>query len=176
MKVIITSKNVKTNDFMKDTVEKKFEKLGKYFSDDIVANVMLSSENKMEKMEATIKTKSMVFRAESKGEDIYTCIDKVVDKLATQMSRFKSKLVKKHKGQQGIKFEQWPESTADTVEEINVVKKKKFSLEAFTTEEAIVRMELIGHNFFMFVNEETDAVNVVYKREDGGYGLLEGEY
>lgn len=177
MKVIITSKNIKTNDYMKDTVEKKMQKLGKYFSDDISVNVMLSSEKNLEKVEATIKAKGMVFRAESKSEDIYSSIDKVVDKLASQMSRFKNKLVKKHKGQTGIKFEEWPEppavEAAAAEEELNVVRTKKLELEPLAVDDAIMQMELVGHNFYVFLNEATKAVNVVYKRENGDYGLLE---
>lgn len=176
MKVIITSKNIKTNDYMKDTVEKKMQKLSKYFSDDISVNVMLSSEKNLEKVEATIKAKGMVFRAESKSEDIYSSIDKVVDKLASQMSRFKSKLVKKHKGQLGIKFEEWPEPPAAEAEELNVVRTKKLELVPLTVDDAIMQMELVGHNFYVFVNDETKAVNVVYKREEGDYGLLETTY
>lgn len=179
MKVIITSKNIKTNDYMKDTVEKKMQKLSKYFSDDISVNVMLSSEKNLEKVEATIKAKGMVFRAESKSEDIYSSIDKVVDKLASQMSRFKSKLVKKHKGQPGIKFEEWPEPSAAEAaeaEELNVVRTKKLELVPLTVDDAIMQMELVGHNFYVFVNDETKAVNVVYKREEGDYGLLETTY
>ena len=179
MKVIITSKNVKVNDYLKDTIEKKMQKLGKYFTEDIDVNVRLSAERTWEKMEATIRVRNMVFRAEAKGEKVYDCIEKVVDKLATQMSRFKSRLVKKHKGQPGIKFEEWPEPVVQNeaaAEEIKIVKSKKFAIEALTPEEAIVQMELVGHNFYMFVNSETKAVNVVYKREGDAYGLLEADY
>lgn len=179
MKVIITSKNIKTNEHLKDTVEKKMQKLDKYFSDDISANVMLSSEKQWEKMEATIKVRGMVFRAESRDEDVYSSIDKVVDKLAAQMSRFKSKLVKKHRGQMGIKFEEWPElPEADNTydEELKIVKRKQFAIEPLSIDEAIVRMELVGHSFYVFMNNETNAVNVVYKRDGGDYGLLETTY
>lgn len=180
MKVIITTKNVKANEHLKETIEKKMQKLSKYFSDDIDVNVMLSAENKMEKMEATIRVRNMVFRAEGKADSVYNCVDKVVDKLATQMSRFKNKLIKKHKGQPGLKLEDWPEPVlADDVkpaEELKVVKKKKFELEPMSVDEAVVQMELVGHTFFVFLNSETDAVNVVYKREDGDYGILETKY
>lgn len=180
MKVIITSKNVKANEHLKDTIEKKMEKLGKYFSDDISVNVMLSAENKGEKMEATIRVRNMIFRAESKADSVYNCVDKVVDKLATQMSRFKNKLIKKHKGQQGLKLEEWPEPVvaADVKpeEELEVVKRKEFDLEPMSVDEAVVQMGLIDHSFFVFMNNETDTVNVVYKREDGDYGLLVPKY
>lgn len=176
MKVIITSKNVKTNDYLKDTIEKKLQKLSKYFSDDIDVNVRLSAEKTWEKMEATIRVRNMVFRAESKGEDVYGCIDKVVDKLASQMSRFKNKLIKKHKGQPGLKFEEWPEPAETPESETKIVRTKQFKLEELTPDEATVQMELVGHSFFLFVNADTKAVNVVYKREDGDYGLLEAQY
>ena len=176
MKVIITSKNVKLNDYLKDTIEKKMQKLDKYFADDIDVNVRLSAERTWEKMEATIRVKGTVFRAEAKGEKVYDCIEKVVDKLATQMSRFKNRLVKKHKGQPGLKFEDLPVEAQEAADEIKIVKDKKFAIEALTPEEAIVQMELIGHTFFLFVNSETNAVNVVYKREGGDYGLLEADY
>ena len=178
MKFIITSKNVKVRYYLKETIEKKFQKLDKYFADDIDVNVRLSAEKNWEKMEATIRIKGTVFRAEAKGDAAYDCIEKVVDKLATQMSRFKDRLVKKHKGQPGLKFEEWPEvaEQQDAAPEIKIVKDKKFNIEALTPEEAIVQMELIGHNFFMFINSETKAVNVVYKRDGGDYGLLEATY
>lgn len=177
MKVIITSKNIKLNDYLKDTIEKKMQKLDKYFADDIDVNVRLSAERTWEKMEATIRVKGTVFRAEAKGEKVYDCIEKVVEKLATQMSRFKDRLVKKHKGQPGLKFEELPVmETEEVADEIKIVKDKKFTIEALTPEEAIVQMELIGHTFFLFINSETKAVNVVYKRESGDYGLLEADY
>jgi putative sigma-54 modulation protein len=177
MKVIITSKNVKMSDYLKDTIEKKFEKLDKYFSDDVVVNVVLTGEKKSEKMEATIVVNSTVFRAEYRDEEVYSCIEKVVDKLAKQMSRFKDKLVKKHKGHPGIKFEELVapvvDEPAEEPEELKVVKSKKLELVPLTVEEAIVEMELVGHNFYVFKNSENNAVNVVYKRENEDYGLLE---
>ncbi|MEG0291566.1 MAG: ribosome-associated translation inhibitor RaiA [Anaerovoracaceae bacterium] len=177
MKVILTSKNIKTNDYLKDTIEKKMQKLGKYFSDDIGVNVMLSAEKKMEKIEATIKVRGMIFRAESKSEDIYESIDKVVDKLSTQMSRFKSKLQKKHRDNKDMVFAEWPEPEVnETDEEIKVVKKKKFELTPMTVEEAILQMEMLEHRFYVFMNMESQSVNVVYKRDNDAYGLLETEY
>lgn len=176
MKVIITSKNIKTNAYLKETIEKKMQKLGKYFSDDIGINIMLSAEKKMEKIEATIKARGMIFRAESKSEDIYESLDKVVDKLSTQMSRFKSKLQKKHKGSKDLIFEEWPEPAEEIVEDIQIVKKKKFDLLPMTEEEAILQMELLEHNFYVFMDMETRSVNVVYKRDGDAYGLLETSY
>ena len=174
MKVIITTKNVNASDYLKDTIEKKLEKLTKYFSDDIGVNVMLSEERSKKKIEATIKARDMIFRAEDKSDQFYDGIDNIVDKLSSQMSRFKKKLQKKHKDHKEFMFEAWPE--AEEEEELNVIKKKKFELEPMTVDEAVLQMEMLEHNFFVFLNMETDSVNVVYKRNDNDYGLLETTY
>ncbi len=173
MKVMITSKKFNTTQHLKDTIEKKFEKLGKYFSDDIVANVMVSSEKDRETMEATINVRGMIFRAESTGGDIYEGVDKVVERLSTQMSRFKSKLQRKHKDNKAFNFMDIPDAEDP---EIRVVRTKKFELVPMTVEEAIVNMEMLQHAFYVFLNMETDSVNVVYKRKNNDYGLLETTY
>ena len=163
MKVVITGKNVKADEKLKELIQKKLGKLGKYFSDDIAANVMLTEERGRTKIETTIKAKGMIFRAEDTSGDFYTGIDNVVDKLSSQMSRFKSKIQKKHRDSKEFSFSEWPE-----VEEskASLVKTKKFQLEPMSSEEAMVQMELLHHKFFVFLNMETDSVNVVYKRNE----------
>ena len=175
MKVIITSKNFNASDHLKDTIEKKIEKLGKYFSNDIVVNVMLSTERGKHKIEATINARGMIFRAEDVTTDAYEGVDKVVDKLSSQMSRFKTKLQKKYKDNKEFMFTDVPE-LVEGPEEMKVVKTKKFDLQPMSVDEAIMQMELVGHNFFVFMNMETDSVNVVYKRKNDDYGLLETTY
>ncbi len=176
MKVTIISKNFNASDQLKETLEKKFIKLDKYFSKDTVANIMLSNEKgNRQKLEATINAGGMIFRAEEVNSDIYFCMDKVLDRLSSQMSRFKTKIEKKHKGQKEILLEELPD--AEELEEtMSVVKTKRFRINPMNTEEAIMQMELLEHNFFVFLNEEADGVNVVYKRKDGSYGLLHPEY
>ncbi|MBR0126659.1 MAG: ribosome-associated translation inhibitor RaiA [Firmicutes bacterium] len=175
MKTIITGKNYTPSDKLKDIIEKKFAKLDKYFSDDITANVVTIKEKGGYKVEATINTKGNIFRAETKSSDPYDCVDRCIEKLSTQMSKFKSKLQKKYKGQKDFGFETLPEYD-EAPEEINVVRVKKFQLEPMTQEEAIMQMEMLNHSFFVYLNMETDSVNVVYKRNDGGYGILETTY
>jgi len=175
MKVVITSKNFNASDHLKETIEKKFEKLGKYFSNDIVANVIISMERGKQKMEATINARGMIFRAEEGSTDVYDGIDRIVEKLSSQMSRFKAKLQKKHKDNKELLFADIPEHD-DAGEEIKVVKTKNFVLTPMTTEEAILQMELLQHSFFVFLNMETGGVNVVYKRNNNDYGLLETTY
>ena len=175
MKVIITCKNFSASDHLKGIIESKFKKLNKYFSNDIVANVMISAERGKQKIEATINAKGMIFRAEENSAEIYDSIDRILEKLSSQMSRFKTKLQKKHKDNKDLIFSGIPE-TSDEPEEFKVVKTKKFDLVPMTTEEAIIQMELLQHTFFVFLNTETDNINVVYKRNTDDYGLLETSY
>ena len=175
MKTIITGKNYTPSDKLKETIEKKFRKLDKYFSDEITGNVMAVKEKAGYKVEATIKTKGNIFRAEVKADDPYDCVDRCVEKLSNQMSRFKTKLQKKYKGQKDFGFEELPEYEEE-MEEIKVVRTKKFQLEPMTADEAIMQMEMLNHEFFVYLNMETDSVNVAYKRKDGDYGILETSY
>ncbi|MBR3705979.1 MAG: ribosome-associated translation inhibitor RaiA, partial [Firmicutes bacterium] len=154
-------------------IDKKFEKLGKYFADDIQAKVVIHPEKAKVKMEATIATKGTIFRAENVSQDVFDCIDIVSEKLMTQMSKYKGKLMKKQTAKESIKFEMIPE--AEVQEESKVVKTKKFQLTPMTVDDAVLQMEMLQHTFYVFINIETDAVNVVYKRNDNDYGLLETE-
>lgn len=176
MKVIISSKNFSASEHLKDTIESKFQKLGKYFSNDIAATVTLTAEKGRQKMEATINAKGTIFRAEEVTSDMYVGLDGIVDKLSSQMSRFKTKLQKKHKDHKEFVFEELPElSTPDSLE-AQIVRKKNFDLIPMTSEEAVMQMELLEHNFYIFMNMESESVAVVYKRKDGSYGLLEPNY
>lgn len=176
MKVIITSKNFNASDHLKETIESKFEKLGKYFSKEIVANVTLTMEKGRQKIEATINAKGTIFRAEEVNNDVYTGVDRVVDKLASQMSRFKTKLQRKHKDHKEFIFADLPEASLPEPGANEVVRRKKFDLIPMSVDEAIMQMELVEHTFYVFLNMETDTVAVIYKRKDGNYGLLEPNY
>ena len=176
MKVIITSKNMNASDHLKQTIESKLDRLGKYFSNEIAANVTLTMEKGRQKIEATINAKGTIFRAEETTNDIYNGVDRVVEKLSSQMSRFKTKLQRKHKDHKDVQFGELPEASGEEIEEIRVVRKKQFDLKPMTADEAIMQMELLEHTFFVFLNSETDTVNVVYKRKDNDYGLLETRY
>ena len=174
MKIIVTGKNINVSDKIQTAIEKKFEKLGKYFADDIKANVVIHPEKSKVKMEATIATKGAIFRAEDVSQDIFDCIDIVADKLSSQMSKYKGKMLRKNKSNESVRFEMIPE-TAEP-EEGKVVKTKRFELTPMTVDEAILQMELLQHNFFVFLNVETDSVSVVYKRQDKDYGVLNTVY
>ena len=120
MKIIVTGKNINVSDKIQTAIEKKFEKLGKYFADDIKANVVIHPEKAKVKMEATIATKGAIFRAEDVSQDIFDCIDIVADKLSSQMSKYKGKMLRKNKSNESVRFEMIPE-TAEP-EEGKVVK------------------------------------------------------
>ena len=172
MKVIITSKNFTPSENFKNKAEVKMSKLDKFFSKETVANVRISGEpNNKIKLESTINAGGLIFRAEDTNTDVYYCLDNVLDKLSSQMSRFKKKLVRKHRDQKEVMLAELPD-TEDAVEEVSDVKTKTFKLNPMTTDEAVLQMELLGHSFFIFRDAESDSVNVVYKRDDGSYGLL----
>ena len=174
MKIIVTGKNITISEKIQDAIDKKFEKIGKFFADDIQAKVVIHPETAKVKMEATITTKGTIFRAENVSQDVFDCIDIVSEKLLTQMSKYKGKLMKKQTSKESIKFEMIPEAV-EPAEESKVVKTKKFPLTPMTVDDAILQMEMLQHAFYVFTNVETDAVNVVYKRNDSDYGLLETE-
>ncbi|MDR3364580.1 MAG: ribosome-associated translation inhibitor RaiA [Clostridiales Family XIII bacterium] len=174
MKIIITVKNIKANDHLRNTIKTKLSKLDKYFSSDIETAVTLSMEKDRQKIEATINAAGAVFRAEETTQDIYTGIDRIADKLSSQMSKFKRKIAKRHKDNKSIRFEDIPDSleAADTAT-FEIVRRKTYELMPMTPEEAILQMELLSHSFFIFLDMERDAASVVYRRNDGKYGLLE---
>lgn len=174
MKIIVTGKNIAISEKIQDAIDKKFEKLGKYFADDIQAKVIIHPEKSKVKMEATIVTKGTIFRAEDVSQDVFDCIDIVAEKLLKQMTKYKGKLMKRNKSKESVRFEMLPEiEAAEAADDGELVKTKKFDLTPMTTEEAIMQMEMLQHNFFVFLDGETDNVNVVYKRNDNDYGLLE---
>ncbi len=178
MKITITGRNFKTYPKLNDHIEKKLENLlGKYFTDDITGNVVLSREREKDKIEVTINAKGALFRAEEVTDDIYEGVDLVVDKLANQMTKFKGKLQKKYQDNKALKFEFLPdeEEDEDEVEE-TVVRTKSFDLRPMDVDEAILEMEMLQHDFFVFMNMDTGKVNVVYRRKGQNYGLLEPRY
>ncbi|MDR1496297.1 MAG: ribosome-associated translation inhibitor RaiA [Clostridiales Family XIII bacterium] len=175
MNVKISSKNLKASDYLLDIIESKFQKLDKYFRSDTEARVTLSLEKGRQGIEATINAKGVVFRAEDNSTDVYAGIDKVVDRLAGQIAKYKKKLVKKHKDKGILNFDGIPDVETTEDETLVIARRKKFLLHPMSPDEAILQMELLGHTFFVFLNMETSNIGVVYKRNDGTYGLLETE-
>lgn len=177
MKIKMTGKNLEITDALRDVTEKKLIKLDKYFEDDIVADVTFSVERNWKIIEITINLPGTILRAEETTDDMYASIDKAVDVLERQIRKHKTKLQKKTQTGESIRFENielLPKE--ERGKEPKIVKTKKFAMKPMDAEEAVLQMELLRHNFFMFMNAETDEVNVVYKRKDGNYGLIEPEF
>ena len=174
MKTNISSKNYPMSDKLSYYSEAKLEKLEKYFHEDVVANVVVSKLKETPKIEATINAKQTVFRAEMANDSIYDAVDMVTDKLANQMSKLKGKLEARYKENKALKLEFIPEPDEDEFEEeLNIVRRKQIELTPMVADEAILQMEMLGHDFFVFLDMETNAVSVVYKRKGNAYGIIE---
>ncbi|MDN4492229.1 ribosome hibernation-promoting factor, HPF/YfiA family [Ureibacillus aquaedulcis] len=177
----IRGENIEVTPAIREYVENKIEKIERYFSEgvDANANVNLKVYNgKQTKVEVTIPLKNLTLRAEERHDDMYAAIDLIVDKLERQIRKHKTKVNRKFRESTGIYFAQeaMNGSAATTTledEEFTVVRTKQFDLKPMDQEEAILQMNLLGHDFFVYTDSESDATNIVYKRRDGKYGLIE---
>lgn len=179
MKIEIRGKNIALTDALKEHATKRLSKLEKYIDDLRVAQVALSVEGEGHKVEVTIPLNGVILRGEECSEDMYTSIDMVVDKLEKQIEKYKTRLYRSYRGA-GLKQAATDGIQRDTAvkdsDEFNIVRTKRFALKPMDEEEAIMQMNLLGHNFFVFFNAKTEEVNVVYKRLDGNYGLIEPDF
>ena len=174
MKVKVSGKNLEITDALRDNVIAKLEKFGKYFKEDTEAQATLSVEKNRQIIEITIPINGSILRVEEATDDMYASVDKALDKLNKQILKHKTKLEKRYKGHDTIRFEYIPDlEEHDKYNQPSIVKTKRFAFKPMDTEEAILQMELLGHSFFVYMNADTDDVNVVYKRKDGNYGLIE---
>lgn len=173
MKIQITAKNYDMGEKLHGYIETKLNKLEKYFNEDVTANVVVSKLKDMPKIETTIKAKDAVFRAEIANDSIYDAVDITAERLQSQMSKLKGKLESRYKENKALKFEFIPEFEDELEEdELVIARTKNLELEPMVAEEAILQMEMLGHDFFVFLDMDTDAVSVVYKRKGNAYGLL----
>ena len=176
MKITYTARKVNLRDNFKERVEKKLSKFKKIFSEDAVANVVVTLEKNRQTVEITIRDNRMVYRAESTQSEMNDALDRVIDILTRQIRKNKTRLEKRIKtgGSLDALTAELPAQEAEEPEDdYKVVRKKQILIKPISVEEAILEMNMISHDFFMFINAETDEVNVVYKRENGDYGLLE---
>ncbi|MGL4656282.1 MAG: ribosome hibernation-promoting factor, HPF/YfiA family [Sarcina sp.] len=172
MKVKIHARNIKLTEALKDTVEKKVLKLEKYFIEDIEAKVTLSVQKNRQIVEVLIPFNGMCVRAEEATEDMYKSIDLVEEKLERQIVKYKKKL--KRDEYSSVRYPEFDHTEYKVQEEESkIVKVKRIDLKPMDEEEAVLQMELIGHNFFVYRDGETNETKVVYKRKDGHYGLIE---
>ncbi|VYU21473.1 ribosome-associated translation inhibitor RaiA [Clostridium tertium] len=177
MKVSVIAKNTTATPALKDMVEKKLSKVEKYFNPEVEVKTTLSVQKNKQRVEITIPFNGVVLRAEEATDDMYKSIDLVVTKLERQIRKQRTKLLKRN--HESLRFSAIEEVAAedDVIEENGkVVRTKKFIVKPMSVEEAILQMELVGHNFFVFQDSDENKINVVYKRKDGDYGLLEPDY
>jgi len=176
MKITISGKQIDLTNALKNRVEDKFSKLDRYFHKETEAFVTLSVQREYQTIEATIQSGGLILRAEEATDDMYVSIDNAVDTLERQLRKHKTRIEKKLKKEyfEAARIKEIP--YADEIEEeveFKIVKTKRFEIKPMSPEEAILQMNLIGHQFFVFSNAETGCSNVVYKRKDGDYGLIE---
>ena len=175
MNLVISGKNIDITEGLRAAVEEKIGKLERYFNDSTEVHVTLSTEKNRQKIEVTVPMKGTIIRAEETSTDMYVSIDLVEEIIERQLKKYKNKIVDKK--QAAVAFSDlFINEEYDSNDEVDIVKVKKFAMKPMDPEEACVQMELLGHTFFVFRNSETDEVNVVYKRKDNTYGLIEPEF
>ena len=176
MKLTITGRKFTVTEKISEKITEKLLKFEKYFDEEAIGNVVLRSRKNMELIEITIFCKGTVYRAEEEDESILNALDRAVDIIERQIRKNKTKLEKRLRigafDKTVLADSQWKDVDE---EEIKIGRTKKFVLKPMTPEEAVLQMNLLGHEFFLFLNSENGAVSVVYKRKEDEYGIIEAE-
>lgn len=178
MEIFVRGDNVKVTEAIENYVKDKLKKIDKYIGDNenVKATAVINVKNHNQKVEITIPLKSFIIRAEETRDDLYAAIDVVVDKLERQIRKNKTKLQsKKVKEYSSKEFVIEEIESYENEEEEKIVKRKKVEVKPMSEEEALLQMELLGHQFYIFKDAETSKVSVVYKRKEGNYGIIESE-
>lgn len=175
MKYTIIGKNIEVTEGLKASVEDKLGRLEKFFTDDTDVYVTFSVEKERQKIEVTIPMPKHIIRAEQASDDMYVSIDLVVEVIERQVTRYKKKLADREQNAAVFQSDFFDVEDDDD-EEVKIIRSKRFAVKPMYPEDACVQMELLGHNFYVFRNAETDEVNVVYKRKGNTYGLIEPEF
>ncbi|MCQ2510349.1 MAG: ribosome-associated translation inhibitor RaiA [Lachnospiraceae bacterium] len=172
MNVTISGKNIEVTQGLKTAVLEKLGKLERYFTPETTIQVTLSVEKERQKIEVTIPVKGSMIRSEQVSNDMYVSIDLVEEVIERQLRKYKKKIIDKHQAPENFQKEYLENDYLEN-EEIEIIRTKKFDMMPMYPEDACLQMELLGHNFFVFCNAETEQINVVYKRKGNTYGLLE---
>ncbi len=174
MKIDFLERNFKISNKLKNIITEKVERLSKYFGDDAKAKVLCSEQNKQKKLELTIVNKGVLYRSEVSSDDMYSNIDLALPKIERQIVRRKDKKISKSRVKELPTFEFLTEEPEQKLPDI--YKKKVFDLDPITVEDAKDFIERLGHEFFVFLNAETGKVNILYRRRDEKFGLIEVNY
>ena len=174
MKFTISGKNIDVTEGLKAAVRDKLGKLERYFTPDTEVIVTMSVEKERQKIEVTIPVKGNIIRSEQVSNDMYVSIDLVEEVIERQLRKYKEKIVAKQQDGGNFKKELL-EKESEPLDEVRIIRTKRFDMKPMYPEDACIQMELLGHNFFVFCNAENEEVNVVYKRKGNTYGLIEPE-
>lgn len=174
MKFVIIGKGIEVTKPLEDKVKEKLGKLEKYFTANTEIHVTLSVEREVQKIEVTIPVKGNIIRTEQESSDMYVSIDLVEEVIERQLRKYKNKMVAKHQAE-GLSKTFLEEDIESEDEDLKIIRTKRFGIKPMFPEDACMQMELLGHSFFVFLNAQTDEVNVVYKRKNDTYGLIEPE-
>ena len=175
MKFVITGRNIEVTEGLKAAVEEKIGKLERYFTQETEIHVTLSVEKERQKIEVTIPVKGNIIRSEQVSNDMYVSIDLVEEIIERQLRKYKNKIIEQKQNQAAF-AQEFIEKDYEDEADVKIIRTKRFGVKPMDPEEACVQMELLGHNFFVFCNSETDQINVVYKRKGNTYGLIEPEF
>jgi putative sigma-54 modulation protein len=176
MRITITGRNIEVTEGLRAAIEDKLSKLEKYFTSDTDVIVTLSVEKERQKIEVTIPMKGNIIRSEQVSNDMYVSIDLVEEVIERQLKKYKNRIVDKKQGSASYFRQEYIDKDFEGEDEVEIIRTKRFGIKPMYPEDACVQMELLGHTFFVFMNAETDEVNVVYKRKGGTYGLIEPEF
>lgn len=174
MQITITARNLELTPALRRYTERKLKKLQKYMDGITGVHVTLSIEKYRQIAEVTLRVRDLTIRGEEGTDDMYSSIDLVMDKIERQILRYKEKIVA-HPARGGPRGVAPPASSTSDEERPRVVRVKRFAIKPISLEEAVTHMDLLGHSFFVFRNSKTEEVNVLYRRKDGSYGLIEPE-
>lgn len=174
MKLNIHGDKVEITQAIQDYLLNKLSKLNKYFAnaEDITAKIVIRVRGHIQIVEVTINTGSFVLRCEQEHEDLYAAIDLIVDKLERQVRKNKTRILSKQSRESIVSFE-FPTEEFEEYEESKIIKRKKVDMKPMSEEEAMLQLDLLGHDFFVFYNIDTDSACILYKRKDGYYGLID---
>ena len=179
MKILIRGEKIEVTQAIEDYVKEKINRLNKYIGDseNIKATVLVNVKGHNQKVEVTIPLKNVILRAEETRDDLYAAIDVVVDKLERQIRKNKTKLQSKkmNKLSKDLLIDAIVAIDEDKEEGFKIVKRKKVEVKPMSEEEAVLQMELLEHQFYIFKDSETNNIAVVYKRKEGNYGIIESE-
>ena len=175
MQYIISGRNIDVTEGLKSAIHEKIGKLERYFTPDTEVHVTLSVEKERQKIEITIPMKGNIVRAEQTSDDMYVSIDLVEEIIERQLRKYKNKIVDRQQAAASLS-KAFVEEEIEDDDEIKIIRSKRFAMKPMDPEEACVQMELLGHDFYVFRNAISDEGNVVYKRKDHTFGLIEPEF